>query len=325
MSAGATTIRLMARIFIESWSPEYGAPLDVDETLAPAEGAVDDSVETADWQPRDGLDDGVQHVAFVDGVRRVDARLTVDDPDLGPVPGICGTFAVGAVLWDRAQRRSIVAHEKVERMAVLAGNRSETLPQTQLDPPYTTSTTPDTDPSGLVGVLHSAMRAAEGHLASALASESFVIADGPLNQLSSGPSVGYIKSHRVLYLAPDRNQVVARLLPGQRTPMFTISGQTPFFRYSWYVRLAALAGGHSWSGIVRCETPGHQPLSQAAELADRTAALLPLLASEPHIDARAPQNLVPIAALERALRRRMGDARLVERALRAATLERRAS
>ena len=42
-------------------------------------------------------------------------------------------------------------------------------------------------------------------------------------------------------------------------------------------------------------------------IADRTAALLPVVGSEPHIDPRAPQNLVPIGALERELRHRMGD------------------
>jgi hypothetical protein len=49
----------MARIFVEGWSPEYGAPLDAAE-LAPAEGSVDDTVETEDWRPRDGIDDGCE-------------------------------------------------------------------------------------------------------------------------------------------------------------------------------------------------------------------------------------------------------------------------
>ena len=42
-------------------------------------------------------------------------------------------------------------------------------------------------------------------------------------------------------------------------------------------------------------------------------------ASEPHKDARAPQNLYPIAGLEQRLRHLLGDARLMERALRAAS------
>ena len=93
----------MARIFVEGWSPEYGAPLDAAE-LAPAEGSVDDTVETEDWRPRDGIDDGCARIAFVDGVRRIDARLTVDDPVAGPVPGICGTIA--RALWNQAAASS---------------------------------------------------------------------------------------------------------------------------------------------------------------------------------------------------------------------------
>lgn len=305
----------MARIVVESWSPEYGAPLDPDEALAPAEGSVDDTVETHDWAPRDGRDDGVERVAFVDGVRRVDARLTVDDPDTGPVPGICGTFAVGAVRWDRPARRSEVTSVRVERVAVLAGGRSERFPPVDLVPAYGTTTTPDHDPAGLIRVLHSAMRAAEGHVASDLAADGFVLADGPLNELAPQPAVGFVKSHRVLYLPPERNRTVGALGPGQRTPLFTISGYT---RYSWYVRLAHVPGGHAFSGIARCEASNRLPLDEVVVLADRTAALLPVLASEPHVDPRAPQNLVPIGALERALRHRMGDARLVERALREA-------
>jgi hypothetical protein len=53
-------------------------------------------------------------------------------------------------------------------------------------------------------------------------------------------------------------------------------------------------------------------------IADRSAAVLPRVGSEPHIEPRAPQNLVPIAALERDLRHRLGDAGLVLRALRSA-------
>jgi len=306
----------MGRIVVESWSPEYGTPLDPDEALAPAEGSVDDSVETTEWAPRDGIDDEVEQVAFVDGVRRVDARLTIDDPEAGPVSGICGTFAVGAVRWDRPARRSEVVHERIERMAVLAGGRPERFPPVALDPTYGTTTTPDHDPAGLIRVLHSAMRAEEGRTASGLAAECFVIADGPLNELAPQPAVGYVKSHRVLYLSSERNRTVAALAPGQRTPLFTISGYT---RYSWYVRLADVRGGHSWSGIARCEASNRLPLEEVVTLADRTAALLPILASEPHLDPRAPQNLVPIGALERTLRHRMGDPRLVERALREAT------
>ena len=72
---------------------------------------------------------------------------------------------------------------------------------------------------------------------------------------------------------------------------------------------------------MRCEASGQLPKDQAATIADRTAALLPIVASEPHVDPRAPQNLVPIGALEKELRHRMGDRGLVYRALREAVAQ----
>ena len=64
-----------------------------------------------------GHDDGLPQMAFVDGVRRIDARLTVDDPQEGPVSGVCGSFAVGATIWDREDRSSRVVGARVERVA----------------------------------------------------------------------------------------------------------------------------------------------------------------------------------------------------------------
>ena len=308
----------MARMFVEGWAPEYGAPFDPDEQLAPAEGTIDATVELTDWAPLEGVDDGADEIAFVDGVRRVDARLLMDDPSAGPIPGICGTFAVGATSWHRSERWSEITDVRVERWAVLAGGHADELPAVDLEPPYRSTTTPSDDPSHLVKELHTRMRRAEGELATQLAAGVFVVADGPLNKpLAALPVVGYIKSHRVTYLPPERNSVVGALIPGQRTPLFTIAD---YKRYSWYVRLATLAGGHSWTGVVRCEASGQLPLEQVRAIADRTAAILPTVASEPHVDPRAPQNLVPIAALERELRHRMGDQRLVYRALRDAVM-----
>ncbi len=311
----------MARIFVEGWSPEYGAPLDAAE-LAPAEGSVDDTVETEDWRPRDGIDDGCERIAFVDGVRRIDARLTVDDPVAGPVPGICGTVAIGAVLWDRRAVRSEIASERVQRWAVLAGGREELFPAVDLTPPFETMTIASRDGDALVHALQSRMRTAEASLATSLADDRCVFADGPLHELGPHEVVGIVKSHRVTYLEPARNRVIAALGPGQRTPLFAIKG---YGRYSWYVRLASIDDGHAWSGLVRCEASAHLPFATVTTIADRAAAVLPLVASQAHLDPRAPQNLVPIGALERLLRHRMGDPGLVYRALRAAVADRRAS
>jgi hypothetical protein len=52
------------------------------------------------------------------------------------------------------------------------------------------------------------------------------------------------------------------------------------------------------------------------ELADLSQACLGRFASTRYKDPRAPQNLYPISGLERELRRRLGDLRLLYRALR---------
>ena len=120
----------------------------------------------------EGVDDGVERIAFVDGVRRVDARLTLDDPVDGPVAGLCGTFAVGATVWDRPARRSEVAAVRIERWAVLAGGRKETLPPVDLEPGYDTTTSASDDPGHLIKTLHTKMRRAEGETATALATDT---------------------------------------------------------------------------------------------------------------------------------------------------------
>ena len=104
-------------------------------------------------------------------------------------------------------------------------------------------------------------------------------------------------------------------MPGQRTPAFTMG--TSWRRNSWYLQLPGTPGV-PWSGIVRLECSADLPAAEVIRLADLTARLLPPLASSPHKDPRAPQNLVPIGGLERELRHRLGDQQLLYRSLRAA-------
>ena len=69
------------------------------------------------------------------------------------------------------------------------------------------------------------------------------------------------------------------------------------------------------SGLVRCEVAEHVGVAQAIALANATALLLPRFAGIRGLHARAPQNLLPIAALEARLRRELGDARVLNRYL----------
>ena len=93
---------------------------------------------------------------------------------------------------------------------------------------------------------------------------------------------------------------------------------TSWERLSWYLRLPG-ASRAPWSAIVRLECSPDLTTDQAIELANLSLVTLPRFASTPYKDPRAPQNLIPIAGLERRLRGLLGDARLLHRALTLAT------
>ena len=143
-----------------------------------------------------------------------------------------------------------------------------------------------------------------------------LIVDGPLlGRQHLERALGYIKSHHATYLPPELNAIVGALTPGQRTPAFHMG--TSWDRHSWYLRLPGPKGA-PWSGVVRIECPADLPVAEVTRLAGLSQRCLGKFASSPYKDSRAPQNLYPIAGLERELRHRLGDPQVLYRALRAA-------
>jgi hypothetical protein len=141
-----------------------------------------------------------------------------------------------------------------------------------------------------------------------------LVVDGPLRGRQHLPrTLGYIKSHRSTYLPPELNALVGALSPRQRTPVFLMG--TSWDRHTWYLRLPG-ASGAPWAGVVRIECSADLPVPDVIALAGLSQLCLGRFASAAYKDARAPQNLYPIAGLERELRRRLGDPRLLYRALR---------
>ena len=76
--------------------------------------------------------------------------------------------------------------------------------------------------------------------------------------------------------------------------------------------------GAPWAGVVRCEAATDLSRPQLTALANLSQTVLCRYASVAYKDSRAPQNLVPIAGLENTLRHRLGDTRVLYRALRKA-------
>jgi hypothetical protein len=172
-------------------------------------------------------------------------------------------------------------------------------------------------PTGLRRSLQRMMLDLEGQLAARLANDALVFADGPLHLDGhpSAPVVGVVKRMVTAYLSPPHSDLLGRLRPGERSPLFAL-GNGVVDRYAWYVRLIERAPAwHELAGLVRCEVRMGVGLERARALADGVACHLPSFAGRPGVDPRAPQNLTPVGALEARLKHRLGSAALIGRAL----------
>ena len=304
---------------VESWDPAYGLPgeaLDLDESSADV--VVDIEVAIPEWVPLDVLplvpgDDGAGVVVFVDGVRRVDARAWVHGPDGTVTPALCATYGAGAVRCDGSAR---IAAVLIERGLFTASPHAVDVHTRAGSYPLRTVGSTRTE------ALPLALQARMAELEIGAAEEAcsgdcdLLIVDGPLRGRGHLPNaVGFIKTHQVAYLPPAQHGVVNNLRSGQRTPVFATG--TAFSRYACYLRLPG-GLGTPWAGVVRLEVPADLDVPDAIALLARAAGVLPRYASQTHKEPRAPQNLYPIAGLERELRRRLGDEALLYRALRSA-------
>ena len=312
------------KLRIDPWDPNYGASVELETELEEVIG-LDLEVEVSGtWEPirAPEPEEGIC-CAFIDGVRRIDARLFAED-DGAEAPALAGSWAVGAA-WSTIP--PCVQDVRVGREVVLGGGlASEGLVarvgdhQLQFSPRSVAGTGP-LDP--LRG-LQNAMREAEADLAQETLERggvALVVCDGPLSYFAPGPTIGMIKRQSRSYLDRERSAVIGKLKIAQRTPIFRL-GEQRLERYSWYLRLAEprpIDG--PMAGVTRLEVAAVGGLEGAQALAALAGACLPRFASEPGRDPRAPQNLYPVGALEGQLHNRLGDATLIRRALEVQLLE----
>jgi hypothetical protein len=303
-------------MWVEAWSPEYGTSFDA---AGPAFGATDEPagepVGEAPWVPLAPGSGPLPRTAFLDGVSRVDARVFLE-ADGPPLAGLCGSVGVGAMLADGAAR---FGPTDIHRAVIFEPGRPVDFPPVSDRLAYEVRPARGNRPEDIRAELEHLREEKEAALAARLAGEGWVvIADGRLRWVEPMEVVGYIKSHHRRYLGPSLEGIVPALGPGERTPLFSL----PSHHFSWYLRLARVPGAHPWSGVVRCEVSASLPQARAIELADLTAGHLPRFASRGFWDTRSPQNLVPIATLERRLWHLLGDRELVLRRIRAAIARR---
>lgn len=305
-------------IRIDPWAVEYGAETPGVSTPAEEDADVDIATETGDWRPIPVPTTGPSRpLLFVDGVRRIEARLVITAGER-VLHGAIGSYGVGAV---RAEDgRAAFADHRIGRLIIFgSGEHPGTTLALGRGLVYEPVAAADDDPDAPVRALHASMRAAEEAFANSLsAASALVIVDGPLNisQPGRGGAVGFIKRLHRMYVAPSQLAVVSTLPPGARSPIFLIRSAGRFGRYSWFLRLGRpLRMESAFTGIVRLEVAESIGLEGAVRLANEVTAVLPRFVPSRTRDPRAPQNLLPIGALEHHLRHHLGDARLIARRL----------
>jgi hypothetical protein len=310
------------------WQPNYGSALPFDTESEPNPlDPVDLKIERPVWAPITPKPGATSPVQIVDGVRRAEAHALDDGSDGEPIFGLFGSYAVGAV---RCGERARILEDsiRVERSYLHAGNVTpdRLIRSGAAAVHFTAKRVPTaTTAQALVGALNRAMLDEEAHLAAELSRDESVLTllDGPLRSLRSPGRrvVGYVKRIQQWYVGPTERELLPTLEPGERTPLFMIPPSAGLEkqhdgRYSWFLRLRQLNPMyHPLGSVMRLETFGALPVSEAVELADETTRLLPRLSSVPGQDPRAPHNLVPVGALETTLTHRMGDRLWVQRLL----------
>jgi len=299
---------------VESWDPDYGTGGDA-EALDASTDVVEPGVEVPvdEWAPITPTPlSNPPTMWFVDGVRRIDARIWVTDDGL-VLPGSCATVAAGAVVCTPGRAEVVGAQVRRAVFTPPADSVGDIVTDLGVYEHHEVSTG---SPEDLYLGIHELMTDLETTIVPDVDADDLIVFDGPLRGRRTARAVGLIKTQHVQYLEDRLQRIVGALDAGQRTPMFLI-GSTGFARWSWYVRLPG-PRTHGWAGIIRLESAGDGTVEAATFLADTVTAALPRFASEPHKENRAPQNLYPIKGLENELRRRLGDQRLLQRALRAA-------
>lgn len=308
---------------VESWDPGYGASTDEQPRQSKLVPVLDLETVPERWRPL-GPASGAptwSSVAFVDGVRRIDAigwSREGSNVDGTPSMGLFASYAAGAVCCrpGHAELLDAEIHRGLFTAATDAGDVETAAGR------YTWQRVP-LAPAGpppaqqLSQAVQRGMRAAElsvsQRVRAGLDPGGLLVVDGPLHdQLRMPRTLGYAKTHSTNYLPAELNKVVGSLAAGQRTPVFGLGD-----RLSWYLKLPG-GSGASWAGVVRVECWAETPVGEAVDLAAGSQVMLGRFASVEYKDARAPQNLYPIAGLERELRRRLGDQRLLSRAIRSA-------
>src|SRR6266705_2823198 len=112
------------RLRLDPWPGDYDGALQIEELLEQQAAEIDTTVEISTWAtiPSPADQSLPEKLAFIDGVRRIDARVLGETDSGEIVYGMFGSLAVGAVAV--AASKAVIDGAIVRRYLVLGSNRS---------------------------------------------------------------------------------------------------------------------------------------------------------------------------------------------------------
>ena len=330
---------------LDPWAAEYNTAYYAQEIFEEHDAKVQTNIEHREWQaisPK-AIDLDYQNFFFVDGSRRIEARVLLEAEQQQLAFGAIASYGIGAVCCCPRQQRqaSYVFPERafpeeqlqsITRVCSLGSGHA--LADFTIDNPitkqlgalnYHVESSPEVDPDAVIRKVQNMMLAAERRLSVLLMQahpQSLIVHDGPLPKgRESGFEniVGYVKTIHSLKLGRSELEVVRSLAQGQRSPLYLVQEkEASLNHFEFFLRLRdpnpwlfSLAG--MWRIQIHAGQRVKEKLEAAQNLADYLSIQLPKFASRQHQDPRAPQQLLPIKALEAELKRKMGHPQVIRR------------
>ena len=298
------------KISLSPYIPQEIEPIEMEES----EQFLDFAEEPGIYQgkvPEEGFS-----VIFVDGVRRTEYLFYIRDEETGDSSeGIFVSVAAGAMKVEYGRlnllRESFLLNH-VERLMVFRGRAF-------------TGELLGFRPYNVDGELSVEVnRYMKEELESKVALKAYrankftlLVCDGTLSyKLKNTPCLGFVKSIKRLYMNKLYVNILYSLSVGQRSPILKTHYQQrqeekeKIDKYTWYIKLSNHGGLH---GLARVEVFPQKDFESVKRLADLSAGILPLFASQSFQDRRSPQNLLPIGKLEKFLRLHLGSYGIIRR------------
>jgi hypothetical protein len=312
------------KLRLDPWATEYNTAFYAEDVAQVTPDHIDPFAETSTWNPITPQSSFLnwEKLLFIDGSRRIEARLLLENEDEQVAFGAMGTYAVGVVDCCPLHSRQARIYETfIQHICALSGGHK--MDNFSINPQdkqlgrleYKVVPSNQRDAEAVVMELQKEMLGAESLMASRLATQNntLIIADGQRPHKSQDKNViGYLKTIHDTRLSREHLNIVRLLEQGQRSPIYKVRVKD-FAYYEWFLRLRdPRPWFYSLAGMVRIQAFA-ETIEELQELANLTCHKLPKFASKQHQDPRAPQQLLPIRALEHELKRRMGNPQIIRR------------